>query len=189
MTPLLPLVLGPEAVLLEPTRALAPVLFALVERNRERLARWLPWVDHVRTVADEARFLEECRRAFDRGERLPGVLAVRGAVVGMVSLTVDCARASGEIGYWVDRDAEGRGHVSSAVARLCALGFEELQLDRIVIRAAVENVRSRSVAERAGFRLERLEPGALRLHGRAVDVAVYACSRTEWPGVEPSSAE
>ena len=147
MTPLLPLVLGPEAALLKPTRALAPVLFALVERNRQRLARWLPWVDHVRTVADEARFLEECRRAFKRGERLPGVLAVGGAVVGMVTLTLDRAGASGEIGYpyWIDRDAEGRGHVSSAAARLCALGFEELQLERIVIRTAVDNVRSRSV--------------------------------------------
>ena len=30
----------------------APELFALTDANRAHLRAWLPWVDHVKTVAD-----------------------------------------------------------------------------------------------------------------------------------------
>jgi len=184
----LPLEVGPDAAVLPPHPSLARALFALVERNRERLRRWLPWVEEMRTVEDEARFLEGSWRAFEAGERLPGVLTVGGRIAGMIGLSIDRANASAEVGYWVDGEVEGRGYVSRALARLCDVAFGELRLQRVVILAAVDNARSRTVAERAGFRAARLQPGALQLRGWAIDVVVYELSRSAWERRRSSKA-
>ena len=56
----------------------------------------------------------------------------------------------------------------------CAIA--ELGLTRIEIRTSVDNTRSRALAERLGFALERTLPGGLRFANRSEDVAFYAIS-------------
>jgi len=70
----------------------------------------------------------------------------------------------GEVGYWLAREARGRGHTTRAVRLICAWAFRSLGLERIDLFAATANVASQRVAERAGFTRE----GVLRcfLRGR-----------------------
>ena len=60
------------------------------------------------------------------------------------------------------------------------IGFEELGLHRIVIRAGTDNARSRGVPERLGFTYE----GIAREEGRGsdgfYDLAVYGLLDREW---------
>jgi RimJ/RimL family protein N-acetyltransferase len=56
-----------------------------------------------------------------------------------------------EVGYWLAREARGQGHATRAVQRLCAWGFQQLELERIELHAAAANPASQRVAERAGF--------------------------------------
>src|SRR5262249_15271509 len=80
-----------------------------------------------------------------------------GALLGSISLmrfVWEHARA--EVGYWLAREARGRGHAGRAVRLICRLGFAELGLERIELLAATGNVPSQRVAERAGFRREAL---------------------------------
>jgi RimJ/RimL family protein N-acetyltransferase len=71
-----------------------------------------------------------------------------------------------ELGYWVAREARGRGVATAAVRLLCGWLFEELPIDKISIVADVENAPSRAVAERSGFTYE----GVLRSHALINDV-------------------
>ncbi|MFS0690994.1 GNAT family N-acetyltransferase [Sporosarcina sp. 179-K 8C2 HS] len=89
-----------------------------------------------------------------------------GEFVGSTGLhRIDWTVPKFEIGYWLDTKFEGRGLMTEAVERLTRFAFEELNARRVEIRCDEENVRSRSVAERAGFELE----GTLKCDSLSVD--------------------
>jgi ribosomal-protein-serine acetyltransferase len=53
-------------------------------------------------------------------------------------------------------------------------------LNRIQINCNVENVRSRAVPERLGFKLEGVHRQVEKVQGKFGDWAVYAMLRDEW---------
>jgi RimJ/RimL family protein N-acetyltransferase len=78
-----------------------------------------------------------------------------GEVLGSVSLhQIDIANAASEIGYWVRADRRGRGIAARAVDAATTFGFDQLDLRRVFLFHAVENLGSCRVAEKAGFQLE-----------------------------------
>jgi RimJ/RimL family protein N-acetyltransferase len=87
--------------------------------------------------------------------------AASGSPLGAIGLgAVSRARGSAMIGYWLAREARGRGNVSRAVRLLAGWAFDELGLERLELTTDPENVGSQRVAERCGFRRE----GHLRSH-------------------------
>jgi ribosomal-protein-serine acetyltransferase len=75
---------------------------------------------------------------------------------------------------------EGRGLVTRACRALIDIAFDELGLHRVVIRAGVENVRSRAVPERLGFTYEGVAREEGRGSGGFYDLAVYGMLDREW---------
>jgi ribosomal-protein-serine acetyltransferase len=156
-------------------------LFALVEANRERLRRWLPWPDANRSVLDSRAFILRVRSRARTGAAESFGLWWKDRLVGVTGFVwIDPANHSAGIGYWLAQEAEGHGLMTAAVSALLRHGFRTLRLHRIEIRAGVRNRRSRAVPERLGFRHE----GTLRqvecLGDRFVDHAVYGLLATEW---------
>jgi RimJ/RimL family protein N-acetyltransferase len=62
--------------------------------------------------------------------------------------------ARAEVGYWLAREARGRGHATRALRLIAAFGFQSLGLERIDLFAATGNPGSQRVAERGGFTRE-----------------------------------
>ena len=60
----------------------------------------------------------------------------------------------GEIGYWLAREARGRGLVQRALTLMIDWAFNDLGLDRLDWAADVGNDASRRSAERVGFQME-----------------------------------
>ena len=158
----------------------APTIFAAVEANRDRLNPWMPWAGHTRSVQDQQAWLDKVLSAEDNYDGTG--LFVDGRYGGGIGLTVGPFGVGGEIGYWVTREFEGRGYVTRGVEAFIAMGFEELGLHRIVIRAGVDNVRSRAIPERLGFTQE----GVMRGEGKGSDeygfhdLVVYGLLEDEW---------
>ncbi|MFD0517687.1 GNAT family N-acetyltransferase [Paractinoplanes durhamensis] len=88
-------------------------------------------------------------------------------------------RGAGQIGYWLDPAARGRGVATAAVLMLCGWGFGRLGLDLIEWRAEVGNIASRRVAEKAGFRLEATLRQRLVHRGVRVDAWVGSMLASE----------
>jgi ribosomal-protein-serine acetyltransferase len=153
-------------------------LFALVEANRDRLRPWMPWEPNTRGPEDVRAFIASCRNS-ETSVDGNGIL-VEGALAGTAGMRVDLLANAAEIGYWIDRRYEGRGIVTRVSERFLLLAFDELRLHRVELHAAVDNARSRAVAERLGMRQEGVLRDAERVHDGYHDLVVYAILEDEW---------
>lgn len=172
--------LGDGAILRRLTLEDLGSIWALVDAERDRVGEWMPWVEATKTIDDERRWLEGVL-ADERNLEGCGMFVAGGAYVGGIGLMRDPFGIMGEIGYWIGSAHEGRGLVTEATRALIEIGFGELGLHRIVIRAGVDNARSRAIPERLGFTLE----GHAREEGRGssgfYDIVVYGLLDREWP--------
>jgi ribosomal-protein-serine acetyltransferase len=156
-------------------------VFALTDNNRAYLRRWLPWLQFCRSADDTRWNTEDGIRAAEEGRGFTFTIRDQGRIVGVVSYnSVDQSNRTGHIGYWMGQEHQGRGIMTRAVRALVEHGFSYLGLNRIVIAAATGNLKSRAVAERAGFLLEGIAREAEWLYGRVVDHAIYAMTRSDW---------
>jgi len=175
----LPVDLGDGVLLRRLTLDDLAEIWALVEVERDRIGVWMPWVEATITIDDQRRWLEGVvadKRSVD------GVgMFVDGAYVGGTGLMIDAFGIAGEIGYWIGSGHEGKGIVTRAARSLIDIGFAERGLHRIVIRAGVENLRSRAIPERLGFTREGVLRGEGRGSGGFYDLVVYGLLEDEWP--------
>jgi len=176
----LPADLGEGAVLRRYVADDLEALWAAVEAERDRLGVWMPWVEGTRTIEDQRVWLD---RVVASESDLNGTgLWVGEEFAGGVGLSFGEFDISAEIGYWIRSVHQGRGFVTRSVGALTDIAFRERGVHRVVIRAGVDNVRSRAVPERLGFTLEGVERGGGKGAGGFYDLAVYAILENEWTG-------
>jgi RimJ/RimL family protein N-acetyltransferase len=80
----------------------------------------------------------------------------------------------GEVGYWVKREARGRGVATRALGLVARWALVEKGLGRFQLRADVANEPSQRVAEKAGFVREGVLRSALAFKGERRDVVMYS---------------
>jgi ribosomal-protein-serine acetyltransferase len=158
----------------------AAELHALIEANRERLAPWLEWAAD-QAFEDTVDFLRRAKAQAAANDGFQLAVVCEGKIAGVVGYReFDWGRRSTSLGYWVAAEHEGRGTMTEAVRALVDQAFRGWRLERVEIRAATENRRSRAIPERLGFSLERTLPDAETVAGRKLDSAVYAISAADW---------
>jgi ribosomal-protein-serine acetyltransferase len=157
-------------------------IWAAVQEERERLGVWMPWIESTRTIDDQRAWLERVV-ADEVGADGTG-LWVGDDLAGGVGMSFDPFGIAAEIGYWIRSRFEGRGLITRGARAMTDIAFRERGVHRVVIRAGVENVRSRAVPERLGFTFEGVARGEGRGSGGFYDLAVYAVLEDEWRAVE-----
>lgn len=169
----------------------AEPLFSLVEENREYLREWLPWLDSTQTIDDINRFIKTVIEQREKGLGQQFVICLnpstqinvsdKSVVCGVVGLDrIDKAHRSGAMGYWLAEAYSGHGIMTAAVSCVLALGFRDYQLNKIDIRCATENTRSRAIPERLGFTCEATLRQCEWLYDHYVDHAVYSLLAKEY---------
>jgi ribosomal-protein-serine acetyltransferase len=161
----------------------ADELFAVIDANREHLGAWMPWVDNEHQPDDVLPFIRRTRRQIADNDGLQtAIVDPEDRIVGMVGFHgVDWMNRRTSIGYWLARDEQGRGTATHAVRALLDLAFGTWRLNRVAIEAAVDNARSRAVAQRLGFTEEGVLREAERVGERRLDHVVYAMLAADWP--------
>ncbi|CEH27738.1 hypothetical protein AM501_17170 [Aneurinibacillus migulanus] len=159
----------------------APMLYALINSNREHLRRFLGWIDANRSVADVEMFITASiqRRFVKNGTDY--TMWYNGKIVGIVGLHyLDWVNHRTSIGYWMIEQAQGKGIMTAAVSRLIDYIFDELGLNRVEIQCAVENEKSRAIPERLGFTQEGQIRQGEWLYDHYVNHIVYGLLKNEW---------
>jgi ribosomal-protein-serine acetyltransferase len=162
----------------------AQVMTDLIVHNQKRLARWEPWAEQPATLEGTRAYIRAALDDFVRGRQISTIISVDGGkrFVGRCGMRINPQVGSGDIGYWIDGEYEGRGITSRSARALISSVFEELGLSRVDLRTSVGNARSRAVAERLGFSYEGVLPRGLQFLNRADDVALYAVTARQWEG-------
>ena len=135
-------------------------IFALIFSNRERLTGFLPWTVPQPTLASTNKWLIASIEDWDGSVIFEYGIYVREteALVGAVSAhTISWENRRCELGFWVAREHEGKGHVTEAIRLLEAECFR-VGFHRIEIRCNQGNYRSARVALNNGYCYE----GSLR---------------------------
>lgn len=159
----------------------AQVVFSLVNRNRVYLRTWLPWLDAIQSVEDESAFLGIAYANAQERNSLSCGIFHRGEFTGMISYhPIDWANRKTEIGYWLGAQFQGRGLMTKACRALVDYAFNELHLNKVEIRCAIGNERSRAIPQRLGFLQEGISRQAEWLYNHYVDLVLYGMLADEW---------
>ena len=151
----------------------AEALARAAAESLEHLRPWMPWAPLAASgAAANAAFLAESGEAWDAGRHQDVALWWQGRLVGGAGLR---ERLDGdvEVGYWLHVAHTGRGHMTAAAGALVGLAFDVRGARRVVIRCDQANARSAAVAERLGFRLDRLEPHPIEAPGHTGTFQVW----------------
>lgn len=166
-----------RTVLVPVERPDAPELWDAIDESRWHLERWLPWVPFNSDPEASERYADACEKDWDNGRAVR--LAIRDkdtrALLGVVGLDA-CVHLhrSCELGYWLRRDATGRGLMSESAAAAVRFAFERMNVHRIRCAAATDNYPSLRVIQRLGFRFEGIAREAEYVASRWLDHALFA---------------
>ena len=163
----------------------ADQIFGLIDADRARLSRFLPWVAWTQSAEDEADYINAVRDQWERYEFFDYAMFEGRTYLGNIGVhSINWQTGVAELGYWILGEHEGRGLVTEAAARLTDLCFER-GFHRVEIRCDPGNARSARVPRRLGFHLEALlRQNAVDQFGRHHDTLVFARLAGEAPADE-----
>ncbi len=162
--------------------SLAPVLFDLIDANRDYLGEWFPWVEDTRAVSDIQAFTKRSVTGFANGRELVCAIEYQDSIVGIISynrIRADLKKV--EIGYWLAESAQGQGVMSRSCKCLMLHAFENMGMEKVEVHVATKNRPSRELCERLGMTLEGVVGNAEKLSTGIVDHAIYGLYK---PGKE-----
>ncbi|MCD7971358.1 MAG: GNAT family N-acetyltransferase [Candidatus Azobacteroides sp.] len=151
-------------------------VFHGIDSNREALREWLPFIDPTEKEEDTRAFIEHCLST----PELTFVIRRNGEFAGLIGTRdTDLANHKTEIGYWLVEKYRGKGVITRSLKFLVTYLFGEREMNRIQIRAAVSNTKSRNIPEKLGFTFEGIErEGELLISGFA-NLAHYSMLKSD----------
>lgn len=159
----------------------APELFAAVERNRERLGRWLFWVHDTHAPADVREFIRQALIQHAARHGLHCAIRVGGAFAGGIGCRiVESRNRSASIGYWLDAAFEGRGIATRCCRAMLDYAFGPMGMHRVEIRCATHNERSCAIPARLGFTREGVLREAEWVRDGYHDLVIWSLLEGEW---------
>lgn len=172
-----------ERTLLVPIEPVdGPELWSAVDGSRWHLERWLPWVPFSNTPEASQRYAEACAADWDAGRAVRFAIRDRRTrdLLGVVGLD-SCIHLhrSCELGYWLRREATGKGVMTEAARAGMTFAFERMGVHRMRCAAATDNHPSLRVIARLGFRFEGIARQAEFVGARWLDHAVFSRLSTD----------
>ena len=153
---------------------------ALYEAARESIAElspWLPWCHENYAIEETREFLSSRMKPNQPEEAYSFAIIDKASqkYLGGVGINfINRVHQVANLGYWVRTSATGKGAASTATRLVAKFGFAELGLQRIEILAAVPNLASQRVAEKAGAVREGVLRKRLLIRGVPQDAVMFS---------------
>ena len=179
----------------------AEMLFRLLEQNRSRLRPWIDPSALPETAKATRIFTIECYfgsldplAAIDSpyfeevGHYFPppdppmemGIWVGDHLASAMNLSFLKDSHFAAEFGYWITEQKEGKGIIMRCISALMDYAIDDMEIERFVIGCALNNQRSRAVAERLGYRLQATIPNGEVVGEFIYDRVVYGMRSTAW---------
>ncbi|MED4532379.1 GNAT family protein [Metabacillus fastidiosus] len=155
-------------------------IFSLINNSRDYLRQWLSWVDNTRKLEDTKEFIKICLKGITENKNMTSVILFQGQIVGLVGYEINWSNKTACIGYWLGEEFQKNRIMNRVVKALTNYVFTNLNLNKVEIRVAEGNKRSRNIPEKLGY----VNEGCIRqvewLYDRYVNHVVYGILAEEW---------
>ena len=159
----------------------AEQLFKIVDGNREHLSEFLPWVKYLQSEENFRSYLKNCEKLYIEKKEVSFIILLDENPVGRIGLHyLDLQNKIGAIGYWIDKNAEGRGIISKSCTKLIEYGFQAMLLNRIELKTAVKNLKSQAIPNKLNFKKEGILRQAEFVNNEFVDLYIYSMLKEDW---------
>ena len=159
----------------------------LRHESKAFLSPWEPiWApDHLSRASFTNRVYWS-QRAVKNGNAVPLFVFHKEAGQLVGAITLDNIRRGpsqvGTIGYWVGQQYARQGFMSEAIIAMVAHAFGTLDLSRVESACLPDNLASRGVLEKAGFKYEGVAQSYIQINGRWRNHVLYAALRGDRRG-------
>lgn len=162
----------------------AQLLFeAAFESRGGEFTRWMPWCHENYSIEESEGFIKMCIEGWeDKTQFSFGVFdAESDDFLGGVGLNQpNLAHKFYNLGYWVRVSCQNRGTASAATRLLAKAAFEDLDINRLEILTAVENVPSQKAAEKSGAMRECILRKRLVIGDKVYDAVMFSFVREDF---------
>lgn len=162
----------------------APLLFeAGAESRGGEFSRWMPWCGENYSIQESETFIKHSLAAWENSTEFNCAIfdAETNEFLGGVGLNqFNTQHDFVNLGYWIRVSKQNRGTASAATRALAKAAFEDLPINRIEILAAIENIPSQKVAEKAGAIREGVLRKRLLIGKRLHDGVLFSFVREDF---------
>ena len=151
------------------------LIYQAITESYDEIAKWLSWLtpDYDKKAADEFIGIQLNNWQSDL-EYTFTIKNQQGQLLGVIGLHIfDKLNDVANVGYWMNTKFSGKGYCTQALKLLVKNTLKPLDLIRIEVIAAAENIASQKVAQNAGAQFEGMLKNRIRLRGIAVDANLY----------------
>lgn len=148
---------------------------AVINANLDHLAPWMPWAQEPVTEETQLTWFRESDKQWDEGTNFVyGVYDSSGRLVGGTGYHVRNGPGALEIGYWLARDAVGKGLMTRVAAALTESAASVEGVTRVEIHCDADNTRSAAIPARLGYSLVRTEEREVVAPGESGRHLIYS---------------
>ena len=159
----------------------ADEVFEVIDKNRDYLREWLPWVDGTKSPYNTRESIGRWKKGIkDKADYTFGIFSGGNYIGNMGVHNINTFSDSAMIGYWLSPEWQGKGIMTDCVRALTNYCFSELNLNSVHIACADANKKSRAVPERLGFVQEGILQDCLKYHGVYFDEVIYGVVKRNW---------
>lgn len=158
--------------------SMAPVIFETIEKDRDYLNEWLPFVADTQEIFHTEAFI----RNINSGGKRDSVYAIwyNETFAGLIGYKdSDFINHKTEIGYWLAGDMQKKGIMTNCVKALVKFAFNKMGMNRIQIKVAENNTKSEAIPRRLHFQFEGIERAGERHGDKFRNLKVYSLLATE----------
>ncbi|MDD3303044.1 MAG: GNAT family protein [Candidatus Gracilibacteria bacterium] len=153
--------------------------FSLVDDDISKFMTWgrLEDVKAYEEFIDKKRVDWENQRGFEAIVKLKET----GEMIGCFGIVEYFEKnKSVEIGYWLGKKYWGNGIIPECVEKMKEISFDVIGAEKVIITTIKENMNSRRVAEKSGFKLDGILRNDMYVKGAFFDKVVYSFLREEY---------
>ena len=146
--------------------------------NDPDIARWL--IDYAFPVSSDSQD-EWFQSRLSKENAFRFMIEAEGKTVGTIVFSrIDPVNKTGEVGYKIARDDQGKNYATCALRAMQQFLFEEKGIECIVAYHFLSNISSRRVLEKAGFSYAGTRRGYIFKNGARQDVVYWVCCRKQY---------
>ena len=155
--------------------SMATEIFDTIQRDRNYLKKWLPFVELTEKIADTERFIQSILNQPESKKDEVYSIWFNEEFAGLIGFKeTDWLNRKTELGYWLSEKMQGKGIITKCVEKLIRYTFQKLKLNRIQIKIAVGNSKSEAIPKRLGFQFEGIERAGEKHNLKYLDLQVFS---------------